>query len=298
MIESAGHQFLAVSPAAILCCVSLLQHSPLFVSAVANPSIGSLAGSLTSECAKSGSRSIVIFDLRDQDGNRLVFGAWLADQISIMADVDSSPVKIVERSRLAKMIADLHVSPINALTSEVKTKVAVSLGADTYIDGSIGAFKSVIGVTLVATSTTRVSPSDSTWKVMVTGSIPVDGDVSAHLDVPLESLRPRDGIFRAGHAGVTVPYCAWCPSPRFSVDAISPHHAGTILLDAVISPQGDPVGLAVVRSVDAELDKQVIKAVRRWKFKPALDPDGIPITVKMPIGVKFYVDQQVDRKTN
>jgi len=43
-----------------------------------------------------------------------------------------------------------------------------------------------------------------------------------------------------------------------------------------------------VRSVGNDLDEKAIKAVKAWKFKPAM-LDGKPVTVQIAVQVSFHL---------
>jgi TonB family protein len=61
-----------------------------------------------------------------------------------------------------------------------------------------------------------------------------------------------------------------------------------VLLKGVIQTDGHPVNIEIVRSGGVAFDEKALEAVRRWRFKPAKEPSGTPVSVVMPIGVTFY----------
>jgi len=65
---------------------------------------------------------------------------------------------------------------------------------------------------------------------------------------------------------------------------------GTVLLRAVISTEGNLLGLSLMSSaVDAELAKAAMDAVRQWRYQPTL-LNGAPVEVVTTIAVTFRLD--------
>jgi TonB family protein len=65
---------------------------------------------------------------------------------------------------------------------------------------------------------------------------------------------------------------------------------GTVLLRAVVSMQGDLLGISLMStSVDAELAKAAMDAVRQWHYQPTL-LNGAPVEVVTTIAVTFRLD--------
>jgi len=65
---------------------------------------------------------------------------------------------------------------------------------------------------------------------------------------------------------------------------------GTVLLHAVISTQGDLLSISLMStSVDAELAKAAMDAVRQWHYQPTL-LNGAPVEVVTTIAVTFRLD--------
>lgn len=81
-------------------------------------------------------------------------------------------------------------------------------------------------------------------------------------------------------------------TPPYPLDARALGHAGTVLLQITISPQGDVVSATVVQSSGfAELDAEAVAWVTaHWKYKPAIQ-GGAPVTSQTEAAVKFDLKQ-------
>jgi len=93
------------------------------------------------------------------------------------------------------------------------------------------------------------------------------------------------GVYRVG-GGVSAPRVLYSPDPQYSEEARKAKFQGTVVLWAVIGPDGRPKDLRVARSLGLGLDQQALEAVRQWRFDPAR-MDGRPVAVEINIEVNF-----------
>lgn len=95
------------------------------------------------------------------------------------------------------------------------------------------------------------------------------------------------GTPSAGTGGYGIPACLYCPNPQFSDDAVKAKYQGTVLLMAVITADGRATNIRIAKSLGMGLDEKAIEAVRTWRFRPAVGPDGKASAVTTPIEVVF-----------
>jgi periplasmic protein TonB len=93
------------------------------------------------------------------------------------------------------------------------------------------------------------------------------------------------GIYRVG-GGVSAPRTLFSPDPEYSEEARRAKFQGTVVLWLIVSPDGTPRDLRVMRSVGMGLDEKAIQAVRTWRFEPARK-DGQPVAVQINVEVSF-----------
>lgn len=237
---------------------------------------------------EAGQKNALLVDLKGPEGKWLPFGAWLADQFSSALGNAREGLKVVGRDRLKAALDAQRLSPKDEFNTKTAIMLCKSVGADTLIMGSFGAAENGIGVTLTAYRVSDFNVAGrKMWSGMVNGKIPLTKEVAAHLGVPLDSLRLKDGIFTSGEGGISPPRCVRCPSPEFSDEARDRRLQGTVVLDVVITPEGRATQIIVVKPVGLGLDEQAVRAVQGWKFEPAIDPDGKPVPVHTKIEMTF-----------
>ena len=62
---------------------------------------------------------------------------------------------------------------------------------------------------------------------------------------------------------------------------------GSVEVALVVSSQGAPKDPRVVQSLDPEVDRCAVDAIRKWRFSPA-QKDGKPVAVKLTIEMQFH----------
>ena len=74
--------------------------------------------------------------------------------------------------------------------------------------------------------------------------------------------------------------------PQYTQSARDRQIAGTVILKVTVRIHGGADDIAIVRSLDPDLDKQAILAVQQWRFEPATK-DGREVDVTATIEVNF-----------
>jgi TonB family protein len=91
--------------------------------------------------------------------------------------------------------------------------------------------------------------------------------------------------YRIG-GGVTAPTLVYKVQPEYTEQARNARFEGTVILFVVITPDGRPTDIKVLRALGMGLDEAAVNCVKKWKFKPGLK-DGTPVPVQATIEVNF-----------
>ncbi len=95
------------------------------------------------------------------------------------------------------------------------------------------------------------------------------------------------GEFRAGVNGVGQPACIYCPNPDYSDEARKAKYQGSVLLDVIVTADGRVLEPRVLKGPGLGLEEKAIAAVRNWKMRPAIGPNGKPVNCRVNIEVVF-----------
>jgi TonB family protein len=95
-------------------------------------------------------------------------------------------------------------------------------------------------------------------------------------------------VYEAGTIGISLPTVIREVRPSYTSEAIANRIQGSVLLTAVVLPDGTVGEVMVVRSLDTTfgLDAQAVLAVKQWLFNPAMK-DGVAVAVRVTIEMTF-----------
>jgi TonB family protein len=92
---------------------------------------------------------------------------------------------------------------------------------------------------------------------------------------------------RVGH-GVSAPVPVSMPDPEYTPEARKAKVSGDVLVSLWVDENGIPTHVGVLRGMGNGLDEQAVEAVKKYRFKPAME-DGKPVTVAMNVEVNFKI---------
>ena len=95
------------------------------------------------------------------------------------------------------------------------------------------------------------------------------------------------GIFRAGTGGVGSPSCFYMPNPPYSEEARKAKYSGVVLVDAIVTVDGQVKEPRVIKSPGLGLDDTTVQTMKTWRCKAALGPNGRPVPTRVQFEVNF-----------
>lgn len=99
--------------------------------------------------------------------------------------------------------------------------------------------------------------------------------------------KPGYPVYKYPGDQISPPSCVSCPDPSYTGVARDKGVQGTVVLQAVVSPEGRITSAHVTKFVGYGLDEVAFETVKRWKLRPAKKKDGTPVAVVVPIEVTF-----------
>ena len=280
--------------------------------------IAMLAAQLAGEIRKAhpAPTTIAVVNFQGPQQAAAPFGVWLADQFSDALAKAMPDSRLADRTELKNALQSLSLplddqpsdaiakalqrgATINDATTVEKklrsldlsgngrlARIAQNLNSPLFVTGSFGAMGSGIGISLKVLETKHPDK----MVCSIPGLIALTPEITNHINVPLDSLWPLDGIFTTGTAGVSLVRCRQCPDPVYTPDAFKRRHVGTSFLTAVVAIDGTLTDVKLLRtSGDAGLDQKAIETVRMWKLTPARGADDLLRPVRVNIDVTFKI---------
>ena len=270
--------------ATLLAPTAMAQQQPAPAS---EQTFAALTQKLAVELREQNVKRVLVLDLEDPNGNVTPFGSWLGDQIALANTW--TPIEVVDRQTFRSNLDRLRIPGNGGLDADGAKKLANSFQAQ-IVSGSYSAAENGIGVTLIAGTKVKLGGKGAKEKPVI-GKIMMSDEMKTHLTVPLESLVPSYGIFEADTGGIRPPSCRSCPNPDYTVAAAQRVVQGTILMSAVITPEGRASNVSILTKLDPQLDQNAVDAVRSWRFNPPLNVDGKPVYLLTTIEVSLRLSK-------
>jgi TonB family protein len=107
----------------------------------------------------------------------------------------------------------------------------------------------------------------------------------AALSVSAAALQEQP-VYKVGDEGVTAPKVIKEAKPYYNQDAMDRKVEGEALLEAVVTEEGLPTDIRVVKPLDSSLDQAAIDAAMQWRFEPARQDDK-PVRVRVHLEFAF-----------
>jgi periplasmic protein TonB len=92
-------------------------------------------------------------------------------------------------------------------------------------------------------------------------------------------------VYQTGN-DVKTPVLVHEVKPQYTEAAIRRKVQGVVETKSVILADGTVGDVVITRSLDEDLDKEAIKAIKQWTFKPGTK-DGQPVAVQVNIELSF-----------
>jgi TonB family protein len=242
------------------------------------------------EC-HSNNCTVLVTNFTTPSGSTSRLGIQMADSISTELLSQGQGIRIVDRSRLRDYLIREHI-PSNLLKDWKAARwLAFQLQANAVLVGSIEqqGDRFDLLVELLNASDEKLG-SEEAMDISVQD---LQGSLAPFEPYDVERLGPAvtsaQGSMptRVGVNGVSVPECIYCPAPLYSNAARKAKFKGTVVLEVTVTEDGRAGNISVLKGIPFGLNGEAIKAVRGWKFKPANDKGGMPVTVAVPIEMTF-----------
>jgi TonB family protein len=104
---------------------------------------------------------------------------------------------------------------------------------------------------------------------------------------PLKQQAGQDEKWPPNTRGATMPQCVYCPIPPRQGHKKKSCTSGSVLLSVLVSADGHTEKVKVLKSVRQDCDELAVKAVKEWKFKPSVAPDGENVEYTTPVEITF-----------
>jgi len=256
--------------------------------------IRALANRILQEAGKAdckpGNCRILVANFTLPSGATSQLGMQLADEFSKELASEQNSIQIIERSHLQKYLEQERIPATLLKNDDAIRWLGVKLDATAVLTGTTKVERESLRVQakLQSCDKKRTGPIEG-----FTFPYPSSKASLSPFDPAAKSASSADGssdpaVLRAGVGGATAPVCMHCPEPSYTHPAREANFQGTLLLDVVVSPNGEMKSAKIMRGLPFGLNDKAINAIRQWKFRPAT-LNGQPVTVQVMIELAFHL---------
>lgn len=248
--------------------------------------IAAISERLASELLAAKKKRPVVLDLTLPGELPCPLGAWLADKISESMAQKHPELDVIPRAQLSSVPLPVEFLPDRNRENEANEQRARTLGAEVVVQGNFAAIPAGIGITLMASD--RLGGGDSRFEVLA--EIPLTEEMQEQLTSPLPQRSLTEGSYKASTAGIGSPVCDPCPPPEYTYVALAKKLSGVVILQAWISKTGMTEHTKIVTAPNPSLGNAALRAVRNWRFQPAVNASGDAVPVVLDVSIAFHLN--------
>ena len=255
----------------------------------------------TANCKKN-SCTILVTNFSGPTGSTSALGIRLADELSDQLRSLATGVQIGARGFFMEFLAHERI-PTKLLADHNAARwLAMQMSASAVVVGTLTEERTALHLTVRLLDAHKLEKQndETVNKEENTREETNFSDLGDSLDLsPIEQLGEsgqypygvevsshKGEFLRAGRDGVGVPSCSNGPGPGFTEEARIAHASGTVVVEVLVTPEGQIIEPRIVRGMPFGLNNAVLSTLTRWRCDP-VKKEGVPVTVLVPVEISF-----------
>lgn len=232
---------------------------------------------------------ILVANFTLPSGLTSLLGLQLADQFSKELASPQGAIQIIDRSDLRVYLEQERIPGAFLINEKAMRWLGKQLGSTAVLTGFIEDKGSALRIKIRLLSCDKGKASAEEQLIISSSDLRSSLAPSEAFPQKLpDDAKPADSpTFRAGVGGVTQPACTYCPEPDFTEAASKASFNGPVVMDVSVSPEGQAMEVTILRGAPFGLNAAAMRAVHRWKFKPATF-NGKPVPVKVVVEINMH----------
>jgi TonB family protein len=206
------------------------------------------------------------------------FSSFFAFTFSRMLEKNSKDFAVLNRAEAHRFLLKNQLTDCDLIKAEVLTKFAADLSIDSLLFVVVSSDNNSFSVDFHL--------RDIAGKELLRSSYKEPFEAFNLGFLPLVAA-PSGWPFYIAEEGITFPKAVRMQNPPYPGQSRSRHVSGTVVISAVVTPDGKIDQARIVHKVDPDLDKAALEATRGWLFEPAKTPDGTRVPVRVPFEINF-----------
>ena len=265
---------------------------------VNSPEMDALAGKLVAQIAKNKMKSVVVVGVIGPSGHVTELGKEFREVLSDSLARQSAKFAVINGESIRSVLHQNRIAEDMLYSDALGDWIALHMQADGIVTGHIDKIRdssTVFSVELLRVSKYETAPraelhdtiplTQSQIQAADRKYVPSAEEATAKYDSERASMEASAAKHTNGQAKMAA--CLVCAKPQYSSQGRARGVRGTVYLLVTIQKDGTAENLLVTAPLGYGMDAMAVNSVLKWKFKPALDPQGNPVASQVPIEIFF-----------
>jgi TonB family protein len=231
--------------------------------------------------------TVMVFDFCGPDRKISALGQRLASQISAELSVSGAKIDVQDRSKIPDAVKANSYPADFVNWGELARAFAQDIHVQAFVMGALTVQDEKLHAVVTAYRSdkgTSIGSAEIDLPMSAQDRRMLDANVVRWTESPDASQTQYPD---SGKNGYGTPSCLFCPRADYTTKALNRKLKGFVELSAVIGEDGKAGDIQVLRPLPDGLSDEAIRAVRKWRLKPAIGPNGQPVAVRQTIEVGF-----------
>lgn len=203
-------------------------------------------------------RRILVFDFTGPGGVLSDLGVQLADDFAAALSRSAPKLNVANRSKIRRRMDKAGYTPEALVFPNLTLQMARDLEADTAVSGTVSREGDQVKISISATAVRSAKLLDTEQL-----TVPVTAETTRSMKV---LVAKSDAAPESGKNGYSYPRCLSCPQAPYTSSAVNAKvDNATVILSALITPDGRANNVIVIKTVPYGLTESAVGTVQRWR---------------------------------
>jgi TonB family protein len=252
---------------------------PIAVQAVdINRNRKSMVDHMAQDFSRLGLHKLYVPDSCDSSFHPNGVSSFFASIFSGLLEKNQKDFTVLNRGEAHRFLLKNQWTDCDLMKAEILTKFVAALGIDSILFVTVSSDKNSFSVDF--------SFRDLAGKELLRASYkePFEAFTLGYLP-PV--VAPSGWPFYFVGEGITIPRAIKMQNPPYPEKLRAKHVSGTVVISALVKPDGKVYDARVIQSLDSDLDKAAVEETKVWLFQPAETLDGTPVPVRVAFELNF-----------
>lgn len=233
---------------------------------------------MAKDFSRLGFHKLYVPDACDRSFHANDVGSFFAYIFSRLLEKNRKDFTVLNRAEAHRFLLKNQWTDCDLMKADVLTKFVAALGVDSILSVAVSSDNNSFSLDL--------SFRDLTGKELLRSSYKEPFGAS-NLGYLPPAVAPSGWPFYFVEEGTTAPRAIKMQNPPYPEKTRAKQLSGSVVISALINPDGKIYDARLIQKVDPDLDKASIEITKAWRFKPGEMPDGTPIPVRVPFEINF-----------